>query len=54
MKLYTNAKNEIVCDSHASIELKEIRRPIATLEIWAMIQERQEHFSKFCIECNKA
>jgi hypothetical protein len=54
MKLYTNAKNQIVCDSHASIELKEIRRPIETLEIWAMIQERQEHFSKFCIECNKA
>lgn len=54
MKLYANAKNEIVCDTHASESLKEIRNPFTTLEVWAMIQERQEHFSKFCIECNKA
>jgi hypothetical protein len=53
MKLYQKAKNNIVCDLHASDELKEILVPLSTLQVWDLIQKRQEHFSKFCVECNK-
>ena len=51
MKIYKNADNKLVCDTHASDELKQIRLPLSTLQVWELVRTYQKHFSEFCVEC---